>query len=89
MIGKQLLRSGTSIGAHYREATRARSNAEFVSKLGGGHQELEETCYWLELLADSNIVKPDLLTDLQNEANELNAILTTCIKNAKQKKTKQ
>ncbi|MFK7820013.1 MAG: four helix bundle protein, partial [Planctomycetaceae bacterium] len=48
VMGKQLLRSGTSVGAHYREATRARSTAEFVSKLAGGHQELEETSYWLE-----------------------------------------
>ena len=47
VIGKQLLRSGTSVGAHYREASRARSTAEFVSKLGGGQQELEETMYWL------------------------------------------
>lgn len=59
VLGKQLLRSGTSVGAHYREATRARSTAEFVSKLGGGHQELEETSYWLELLAESEIIKPD------------------------------
>ena len=64
VIGKQLLRSGTSVGAHYREATRARSTAEFVSKLGGGHQELEETSYWLELLSETEIVKPALLVDL-------------------------
>ena len=79
MIGKQLLRSGTSVGAHYREATRARSTAEFVSKLGGGHQELEETSYWLELLSET----PALLVDLCQEADELSAIFTTCIKNAK------
>jgi four helix bundle protein len=83
VIGKQLLRSGTSVGAHYREATRARSNAEFISKLGGGHQELEETSYWLELLGESGIIKPELLSDLIKEADELSAILTTCIKNAK------
>ena len=50
-LGKQLLRSGTSVGANYREACRARSNAEFVSKLGESLKELEETSYWLELLA--------------------------------------
>ena len=83
VIGKQLLRSGTSVGAHYREATRARSNAEFVSKLGGGQQELEETSYWLELLGESRIVNPALLGDLMQDADELNAIFTTCIKNAK------
>jgi four helix bundle protein len=47
VLGKQLLRSGTSMGAHYHEATRDRSNAEFISKLQGGLQELEETIYWL------------------------------------------
>ena len=84
-MGKQVLRSGTSVGAHYREATRARSTAEFVSKLGGGHQELEETSYWLELLGESNTVNPARLEDLLKEADELSAILTTCIKNAKAK----
>ncbi len=84
VIRKQLVRSGTSVGAHYREAARARSNAEFVSKLGGGHQELEETSYWLELLAESRLIEPKLLTDLINEADELSAIFTTCIKNARQ-----
>ncbi|MEZ6040054.1 MAG: four helix bundle protein [Planctomycetaceae bacterium] len=85
VIGKQLLRSGTSVGAHYREGTRARSDAEFISKLGGGHQELEETAYWLELLSESEIVNPELLTNLIAETEELNAIFTTCIKNAKSK----
>jgi four helix bundle protein len=48
--GRQMLRSGTSVGAHYREAYRSRSDAEFISKIEGGLQELEETTYWLELL---------------------------------------
>ncbi|HCE05218.1 MAG TPA: four helix bundle protein [Verrucomicrobiales bacterium] len=86
VIGKQLLRSGTSVGAHYREGSRARSTAEFVSKLGGGQQELEETIYWLELLQEAEIVKPTLLDGLITECNELQAIFTTCIKNAKKKK---
>jgi four helix bundle protein len=51
VLGKQLLRSGTSVGAHYREATRARSPAEFISKIEVGLQELEETVYWLESLS--------------------------------------
>src|SRR6266705_2106220 len=75
IIGKQLLRSGTSVGAHYREATRARSTAEFISKIEGGLQELEETAYWLELLADSGIVPASQLHDLRQEENELTAIL--------------
>ena len=86
VIGKQLLRSGTAVGAHYREGSRARSTAEFVSKLGGGQQELEETIYWLELLQEAEIVKPTLLDGLITECNELQAIFTTCIKNAKKKK---
>ncbi len=56
VIGKQILKSGTSVGAHYREATRARSTAEFISKIGGGQQELEETIYWLELLIEAKII---------------------------------
>jgi four helix bundle protein len=83
VMGKQLLRSGTSVGAHYREATRARSTAEFVSKLGGGQQELEETSYWLELLVDANVVASERLAALIQEASELIAILTTCILNAR------
>ncbi len=68
---------------------RARSTAEFVSKLGGGHQELEETSYWLELLAESEIIKPELLSGLMQEADELSAIFTTCSKNAKQKENER
>jgi four helix bundle protein len=86
VLGKQVLRSGTSVGAHYREATRARSNAEFISKLEVGLQELEETGYWIELLDDCEIVTKNRLADLSAEINELTAILVTCVKNAKAKK---
>jgi four helix bundle protein len=86
VIGKQLLRSGTSVGAHYREATRARSDAEFISKLEGGLQELEESAYWVELLSESGIVAPARLTELQKETDELTAIFITCVKNAKKRK---
>src|SRR5438128_12534754 len=71
VIGKQVLRSGTSVGAHYHEAKRARSTAEFTSKIEGGLQELEETIYWLDLLGDSEIVPSSRLSDLCREANEL------------------
>src|SRR5580704_3973794 len=77
ILGKQLLRSGTSVGAHYREGHRARSNAEFISKLEGGLQELEETTYGLELLAEGEVLPADKLQSLQQEAHELNAILVT------------
>jgi four helix bundle protein len=85
VLGKQILRSGTSVGAHDREAHRARSTAEFVSKLNGGLQELEETAYWLELLAESETIELSRLTPLSQEADELTAILVTLIKNAKNK----
>ena len=58
VLGHQLLRSGTSVGANFREAYRARSNAEFISKVGDSLKELEETGYWHELLADSGAVSP-------------------------------
>ena len=83
VIGKQALRSGTSVGAHYREATRARSNAEFVSKIECGLQELEETRYWLELMTESGIVKQERLQDLFCEAEELTRILVASAKTAK------
>src|SRR5437016_14532310 len=86
VLGKQILRSGTSVGAHYREATRARSTAEFVSKIEGGLQELEETTYWLELLAESGIVPASQLHDLRQEANELTAILVSSVKTAKRQR---
>ncbi len=85
IIGGQLLRAGTSVGAHYREAGRARSTAEFVSKIEGGLQELEESSYWLELLADAAIMPKSRLAGLRGEADELTAIFVTCSKNAKAK----
>jgi len=85
VIGKQLLRSGTSVGAHYRESLRSRSNAEVVSKIEGGLQELEETRYWLELLAESGIIHQERLTFLFQESDELMAILVTCVKKVKER----
>jgi four helix bundle protein len=88
VLGKQVLRSGTSVGAHYREAHRARSTAEFVSTLGGGLKELEETTYWLELLAEAGVVPEARLAGLLREADELTAILVTCVKHARAKANK-
>src|SRR3984893_15035527 len=84
VIGRQVLRSGTSVGAHYREATRARSTAEFVSKIDGALMELEETLYWLELLEAAAIPGIGAVGTLKGECGELTAILLTCAKNAKQ-----
>jgi four helix bundle protein len=86
ILGKQLLRSGTSVGAHYREAYRSRSQAEYISKIEVGLQELEEASYWMELLADSGTVKNARLVDLQGEANELAAIFAACSKSAKRRR---
>jgi four helix bundle protein len=83
VIGRQVLRSGTSVGAHYREACRGRSVAEFISKMEGALQELDETAYWLELLAESGIVTPKRLADLLQEADELIAIFTASVRTAK------
>lgn len=73
VIGKQVLRSGTSVGAQYREACRARSNAEFISKIESASQELEETIYWFELLVEAKIFPAQKLENLRSEAEELMA----------------
>jgi len=85
VLGKQLLRSATSVGAQYREARRARSRAEFCSKVQCCIQEMEESIYWLELIVESGVVKASLLTDLQQEAEELMAILVASVKTAKRR----
>ena len=83
VIGKQMLRSGTSVGAHYCKSIRSRSNAEVISKLEGALQELEETRYWLELATESGIINPNNTSSLTAEAGELTAILVTCVKRVK------
>jgi len=88
VLGKQLLRSGTSVGAHYREATRARSAAEFISKIEGGLQELEETAYWLELLVEGQFVARGRLASLCKEVHDLIAILVSSVKTAKKHRMK-
>jgi len=75
VIGKQLIRSATSVGAHVREGKHSRSAAELLSKLSVGLQEMEETRYWLELLEESGLVKSSRLVELHNEADALVAIL--------------
>lgn len=86
IIGKQILKSGTSVGAHVREGKRSRSDAEMISKTSGALQELEETSYWLELLTESGIMKAELLIGLIREADELTAILVKSIKTIKSRK---
>jgi four helix bundle protein len=83
IIGRQLLKAGTSVGANYREANRARSKAEFRAKIGIVEQESDESLYWLELLKESGIAKGKLLEELLVEAYELVAIFTTIGKKSK------
>src|ERR1017187_3393937 len=85
ILGKQLLRSGTSVAAHVREASRARSEDEFVSKLGGALQEADESQLWLELLREECAVEPKLTQPLEQESEELMAIFTTMINRTKGK----
>lgn len=84
VLGRQVLRSGTSIGANYREAYRGRSKAEFIAKCGDCLREIEETAYWLELLVDAGVVPSAKLAPLRKEIDELTAIFVTIIKRSKQ-----
>jgi four helix bundle protein len=85
VIGKQLLRSGTSVAGHAREASRARSDDEFVSKLGGALQEADESALWLELLREDCGISPAHTLPIEKEADELMAIMTTMINRTKGK----
>ena len=85
ILGKQVLRSGTSIGANYREAKRSRSKAEFIAKIGDCLKELDETSYWLELLVESGLVNSSKLVVLQDECDQLIAIFTTISKRTKER----
>ena len=86
VLGKQLLRSGTSVGANYFSACSVRSTAEFIAKMGIVEEELEETIYWIELLIESGYLSPDQGKDLIREAKELLAITVASIRTAKRKK---
>jgi four helix bundle protein len=86
VIGKQLLRSGTSVGANYRAAYRAKSNADFVYKMGIVEEETDESLYWMELLIEAGIMESKKLEHLMKEANELLAITVASIKTAKKPK---
>ena len=83
VLGKQLLRSGTSVAAHVREASRARSDDEFISKLGGALQEADESTLWLELLREECGIDPSLTKPLEAESCELMAIFITMINRTK------
>lgn len=83
VMGKQVLRSATSVGANYRAACRAQSDAMFISKLSIVVEEADETVYWLELIRDAGLVKPDLLAELIDEAEQILKIMAASRKTAK------
>ncbi len=85
VIGRQLLRSATSVAANYRAACRARSTADFVAKMGVVEEEADESIFWMELLIEVSIVEKRLLADLIKEADELLAIVVSSIKTAKKR----
>ena len=85
VIGQQLLRSGTSVGANYRSACRGKSKADFIAKAGISLEEADESLYWMELLQESKLIPAERLKDLMKEANELVAIFTASIRTARMK----
>ncbi len=86
-MGRQVLRSGTSVGANYREASRARSDLEFIAKMGDSLKELDETAYWIELLVEGNVLTLQAVEPLLDETNQLIAIFVTIIKKRKKGST--
>jgi four helix bundle protein len=89
VLGKQALRSGTSIGAHYREGHRAKSDADIVNKFETALQELDETDYWLELLVKAQILPAQKVESLRKETSELLAIFTTIVTKIKNRMKKK
>lgn len=83
VIGGQLLRAGTSVGANYRSSCRARSPADFIAKMGIVEEEADESLYWMELLIEAGIVKPENLEALMKEGDELLAITVASINTAR------
>ena len=82
-LGRQLLRSGTSVGANYRAVCRAKSNPDFINKLRIVEEECDESLFWMELLVDNNLVKPSRLGHLMKEADEILAIVVSSAKTAR------
>lgn len=83
VIGSQLPRCGTLVGANYRAACRARSSADFVAKMGIVEEECDEAAYWMELLIEAGVMKESRVSALLNEANEILSMVITSIKTAR------
>jgi len=82
-LEKQLLRSGTSVGANYRAVCRAQSNSDFINKLRIIEEECDESLFWMELLTDNDLIKPSCLAGLMKEADEILAIVVSSVKTAR------
>ena len=89
VIRNQLLRSGTSVGANYRAAKRAKSTADFISKMGTVEEETDESMYWMELVIETGLMKEDRISDLYQEADEILSMAVASIKTARSKKWHQ
>lgn len=87
ILGRQLLRAATSVGANYRAACRARSRADFINKLGMVEEEADECLYWLELLTEAKVVSVDVVGQLRGEADAITAMVVASIKRVKGAKT--
>jgi four helix bundle protein len=85
-IGGQLIRSGTSVSANYRAACRGRSKAEFIAKLGLVEEEADESCHWLEMIIEAELMEERLVKDLLREANEITAIMAASKRTARSRK---
>ena len=86
ILGRQLLRSGTSVGANYRAAVRAKSRADFISKMGTVEEECDETIYWIEMLVDAGSIRLATVSDLMDEGNQILSIVVASIKTARRGK---
>jgi four helix bundle protein len=87
LIARQLARCGTSVGANYRSACRAKSTRDFIAKLGIVEEEADESLYWLELIVEAGLMKPRLVEDLMHEGNEIVAIIVATIRSSRRKPT--
>ena len=83
VLGKQLIRAGTSVGANYRAACRAKSNADFIAKMGIVEEEADESSFWMEVMIESGLINKELVKDLVDEANQIAAITVSSINTAR------
>ena len=86
VTGRQLMRCGTSVGANYRAACRAKSKADFISKMRIVEEEADESIYWMDLIVAAELIRPKRLTPLREEADQILAIVVSSIKTARRRK---